>query len=37
MVLLTSGDAFYGSSGVILWFIAGQVLAYDYRRRAAGP
>jgi hypothetical protein len=35
LVILTSGDAFYGVTGVILWFIAGQVLAYDFRRRAA--
>ena len=34
-VLLGFGDAFYASSGVILWFIGGQVLAFDYRRRAA--
>ena len=33
VVLLVAGDAFYGSHGVILWFIGGQVLAYDYRRR----
>jgi O-antigen ligase len=35
LVLLTAGDEFYGSHGVIFWFIAGQVLAYDFRRRAA--
>jgi putative inorganic carbon (hco3(-)) transporter len=35
LVLLYAGDEFYGSHGVILWFIAGQVLAYDYRLRAA--
>jgi len=29
------GDAFYGIGGVILWFISGQVLAADYRLRAA--
>jgi hypothetical protein len=29
------GDAFYGIGGVILWFIAGQVLAYDFRLRSA--
>ena len=34
-VQLAFGDAFYASSGVILWFIGGQVLAYDHRRRAA--
>ncbi|MDP9187985.1 MAG: O-antigen ligase family protein [Actinomycetota bacterium] len=33
--LLAFGDLFYGSLGVILWFIGGQVLAYDWRRRAA--
>jgi O-antigen ligase len=27
------GDAFYGVSGVIFWFISGQVLAYEFRRR----
>jgi O-antigen ligase len=36
LVLLTSGDAFYGVTGVIFWFIAGQVLAYHFRRRAEG-
>jgi len=34
MVTLAAGDEFYGSHGVILWFIVGQVLAYDFRRRA---
>jgi putative inorganic carbon (hco3(-)) transporter len=34
LVLATSGDVFYGVHGVILWFICGQVLAYDMRRRA---
>jgi hypothetical protein len=36
LVLLWGGDEFYGSHGVILWFIAGQVLAYDHllRRRS---
>jgi hypothetical protein len=34
MVTLAAGDEFYGSHGVVLWFIAGQVLAYDFRRRA---
>jgi putative inorganic carbon (HCO3(-)) transporter len=29
------GDAFYGIGGVILWLIAGQVLAYDFRLRSA--
>jgi hypothetical protein len=33
-VLATSGDIFYGITGVILWFLCGQVLAYDLRRRA---
>jgi O-antigen ligase len=33
LVLATSGDVFYGIPGVILWFICGQVLAYDVRRR----
>jgi O-antigen ligase len=37
LVLMTSGDFFYGVGGVILWFIAGQVLAYDVRRRARPP
>jgi hypothetical protein len=35
LVLLTAGDEFYGIHGVIFWLIAGQVLAYDFRRRAA--
>ena len=35
MVQLVSGDSFYGVHGVILWFIAGQVLAYEYRTREA--
>ena len=31
-----AGDELYGSHGVILWFIGGQVLAYDfYRQRRA--
>jgi hypothetical protein len=33
LVLLYAGDEFYGSHGVILWFIAGQVLAYDHLLR----
>jgi putative inorganic carbon (hco3(-)) transporter len=46
LVQLTSGDIFYGAAGVILWFIGGQVLGYEFRRRrtpalaepsAAGP
>jgi hypothetical protein len=32
LVLLTSGDVFYGPSGVILWLIGGQVLGYEARR-----
>jgi O-antigen ligase len=35
LVTLAAGDEFYGSHGVVLWFIAGQVLAYDFRRRQA--
>jgi hypothetical protein len=31
--LLPSGDAFYSLSGVILWFIGGQVLAYEFSQR----
>jgi hypothetical protein len=31
--LLPSGDAWYSLSGVILWFIGGQVLAYEFRQR----
>jgi hypothetical protein len=34
LVTLAAGDEFYGSHGIILWFIAGQVMAYDFRRRA---
>ena len=37
LVQAAFGDVFYGVSGLILWFIGGQVLAYDFRRRAAGP
>jgi O-antigen ligase len=33
LVQLAAGDAFYGVVGVILWFIGGQALAYDLRRR----
>jgi hypothetical protein len=33
LVVLYAGDGFYGTVGVIFWFIAGQVLAGDYRRR----
>lgn len=35
LVQAAFGDVFYGSSGVILWLIGCQVLAYDVRRRAA--
>jgi hypothetical protein len=35
LVLLAAGDEFYGSHGVIFWFIAGQVLAYDFVRRGS--
>jgi hypothetical protein len=34
LVQLTSGDVFYGPSGVILWLIGGQVLGYEWRRAA---
>jgi hypothetical protein len=34
LVTLAAGDEFYGSHGIVLWFIAGQVMAYDFRRRA---
>jgi hypothetical protein len=34
LVTLAAGDEFYGSHGVVFWFIAGQVMAYDFRRRA---
>jgi hypothetical protein len=33
LVTLAAGDEFYGSHGIVLWFIAGQILAYDFRRR----
>ena len=33
-VWLYVGDGFYGVTGVILWFICGQVLANDYRLRS---
>lgn len=33
LVQATSGDIFYGFTGVILWFIGGQVLAYQVRSR----
>jgi hypothetical protein len=35
LLLLPSGDAFYSLSGVILWFIGGQALAYEFRQRSA--
>jgi hypothetical protein len=35
LVLDTAGDEFYGVQGMIFWFIGGQVLAYDFRHRAA--
>jgi hypothetical protein len=35
IVQLGSGDSFYGSHGVIIWFICGQVFSYEvFRRRA---
>jgi hypothetical protein len=34
LMLTTSGDAFYGVTGAILWFIGGQVLAYSWRTRS---
>jgi O-antigen ligase len=34
LVQLTSGDIFYGPSGVILWWIGGQVMGYEWRRIA---
>jgi hypothetical protein len=33
---MTSGDGFYGSLGVIFWFIGGQALGFEHRRKAAG-
>jgi putative inorganic carbon (hco3(-)) transporter len=35
LVVLAGGDEFYGSHGVIFWFIGGAVLADAYRRRPA--
>jgi putative inorganic carbon (hco3(-)) transporter len=35
LVMMTSGDVLYGPSGVILWFIGGQALAYEWRRAAS--
>jgi putative inorganic carbon (hco3(-)) transporter len=32
LVQLTSGDSFYGSHGVIVWFVCGQALGYEFRR-----
>ena len=37
LLLLPSGDAFYGLSGVILWYIGGQALAHEFRLRPAAP
>ena len=31
VVQLWAGDEFYGSHGVILWFLGGMALAYEYR------
>jgi hypothetical protein len=36
LVTMTSGDGFYGSLGVIFWFIGGQALGFEHRRKAAG-
>jgi hypothetical protein len=33
VVELFAGDEFYGIHGVIFWFVGGQVLGYEYRRR----
>jgi O-Antigen ligase len=35
LVQATSGDIFYGFTGVILWFVGGQALAYELRWRRA--
>jgi hypothetical protein len=35
LVSLTSGEDFYGTLGVILWFIGGRALAFEYRQKAA--
>jgi O-antigen ligase len=35
LVMLGAGDEFYGIHGIIFWFIGGQVLGYEWRRRAA--
>jgi hypothetical protein len=37
LVVLYTGDSFYGSHGVILWLIGGQVLASDYLLRQGRP
>jgi hypothetical protein len=34
LVILTSGDAFYGLGGLALWFIGGQALALDLQRKS---
>ena len=31
VVQLWAGDEFYGSHGVILWFLGGMALAFEYR------
>jgi O-antigen ligase len=35
LVILASGDGFYGGIGVIMWLIGGQALGFEHRRRAA--
>jgi putative inorganic carbon (hco3(-)) transporter len=37
IVELLSGDGFYGIHAVIFWFIGGQVLGYEFRRRRPPP
>jgi hypothetical protein len=37
LVVLYTGDSFYGSHGVILWLIGGQILASDYLLRQGRP
>jgi putative inorganic carbon (HCO3(-)) transporter len=34
LISLTSGDQFYGSLGVIFWFLGGRALAFEHRQRA---
>lgn len=36
LVSLVSGDDFYGSLGVIFWFIGGQALAFQHAQRTRG-